>query len=1095
MTNSTAAAESGSGGSFAKRDLLLELQEESQRTWSENNVFECDAPMEGMGTADEKFFGNFPYPYMNGLLHLGHAFSLSKLEFAAAYHRLCGKNVLFPQGFHCTGMPIKACADKLAREIKTYGCPPVFPEEDAEMSEAEADTAKVDPTKFVAKKSKALAKKGKGASQWEILKMSGIPEDEIPKFADPLYWLEFFPPLAMRDIKAMGCGVDWRRSFITTDMNPFYDSFVKWQFHTLLKAGKVVKDKRYAVFSPIDGQPCADHDRATGEGVGPQEYTLIKMKVLEFNEALSKLDGSDTYLLAATLRPETMCGQTNCWALPDGDYGVYKGLNNEYYVMSERSALNLSYQDRMPETGKPELVLSIKGSDLFGLPLSSPSCFYEKIYVLPLMTILTNKGTGIVTSVPSDAPDDFAALEDLKNKPKLREKFGIKDEWVLPYDVVEIIDIPELGTAAAAKVCKDMKIQSQNDTKKLAEAKQLVYLKGFTDGIMNVGPYKGRKVSEVKPIIKEEMIQANQAILYNEPERQVMSRSGGECVVALTDQWYLTYGEQEWKEATQRCLANMETFDLAARHQFEHTLDWLNQWACSRSFGLGTRLPWDPEFLIESLSDSTIYMAYYTVAHILQAGDMYCKKEGAAPGGIKAEDMTPEVWDAIFLGADIPDSTPVPKELIQKMMREFNYWYPFDLRVSGKDLIQNHLTFCLYTHTSIWSEREDLWPQGMRTNGHLLLNAEKMSKSTGNFKTLGQAIREYSADAMRIALADAGDTMDDANFEHQTANGAILRLTKELTWIEEVLNSVDAMRNEQPTSFLDRVFDNEMNICLQKTKESYDHYLFREALKFGMYDLQIARDTYRFACGPEGMNRRLILKYIDLFARGMTPIVPHTAEHIWRNLLKKDGFIIKAGWPKQEPIDLILQSMATYIESTIAHLRKSIIRAEQPPKARKGEPAAPPPSPVCALELVVPSEYGGWQAKALDILKGIFEEHTAAGSPNGKKFPDGLMGLIMSKVRQDKEFLDMGQKAIKATIMPFFKTKADNAEITGIQSLDIKLPFDEFAILTENAKYLERSLKLDSISVRSITYEQQQHENDLIKSAAPGSPAALFTHS
>lgn len=60
------------------------------------------------GPKEEKFFGNFPYPYMNGLLHLGHAFSLSKLEFAAAYHRLCGKRVLFPQAFHTTGMPIKA---------------------------------------------------------------------------------------------------------------------------------------------------------------------------------------------------------------------------------------------------------------------------------------------------------------------------------------------------------------------------------------------------------------------------------------------------------------------------------------------------------------------------------------------------------------------------------------------------------------------------------------------------------------------------------------------------------------------------------------------------------------------------------------------------------------------------------------------------------------------------------------------------------------------------------------------------------------------------------------------------------------------------
>lgn len=64
----------------------------------------------------------------------------------------------------------------------------------------------------------------------------------------------------------LGCGVDWRRSFITTDANPYYDSFVRWQLTTLKNQGKVVKDKRFAVYSPKDGQPCADHDRASGEG-------------------------------------------------------------------------------------------------------------------------------------------------------------------------------------------------------------------------------------------------------------------------------------------------------------------------------------------------------------------------------------------------------------------------------------------------------------------------------------------------------------------------------------------------------------------------------------------------------------------------------------------------------------------------------------------------------------------------------------------------------------------------------------------------------------------------------------------------------------
>ncbi len=86
------------------------------------------------------------------------------------------------------------------------------------------------------------------------------------------------------------------------------------------------------------------------------------------------------------------------------------------------------------------------------------------------------------------------------------------------------------------------------------------------------------------------------------------------------------------------------------------------------------------------------------------------------------------------------------------MRQEFNFWYPFDLRVSGKDLIQNHLTFCLYNHTTMWPEAK--WPLSMRCNGHLMLNSEKMSKSTGNFKTLAQAIQEYGADAMRVCGGD-----------------------------------------------------------------------------------------------------------------------------------------------------------------------------------------------------------------------------------------------------------------------------------------------------------------------------------------------------
>lgn len=62
--------------------------------------------------------------------------------------------------------------------------------------------------------------------------------------------------------------------------------------------------------------------------------------------------------------------------------------------------------------------------------MKAPMTSYEKIYALPMLTIKEDKGTGVVTSVPSDSPDDYAALVDLKKKQPFREKYGITDEMV-----------------------------------------------------------------------------------------------------------------------------------------------------------------------------------------------------------------------------------------------------------------------------------------------------------------------------------------------------------------------------------------------------------------------------------------------------------------------------------------------------------------------------------------------------------------------------------------------------------------------------------------------------------------------------------------
>lgn len=60
------------------------------------------------------------------------------------------------------------------------------------------------------------------------------------------------------------------------------------------------------------------------------------------------------------------------------------------------------------------------------------------------------------------------------------------------------------------------------------------------------------------------------------------------------------------------------------------------------------------------------------------------------------------------------------------MKNEFQFWYPVDLRSSGKDLIPNHLTYFIYNHSAIWDNDPSKWPKSIRANGHLLLNSEKV---------------------------------------------------------------------------------------------------------------------------------------------------------------------------------------------------------------------------------------------------------------------------------------------------------------------------------------------------------------------------------
>lgn len=354
--------------------------------------------------------------------------------------------------------------------------------------------------------------------------------------------------------------------------------------------------------------------------------------------------------------------------------------------------------------------------------------------------------------------------------------------------------------------------------------------------------------------------------------------------------------------------------------------------------------------------------------------------------------MTDEVWSYIMLEGPLP-STTIPKEKLDKMKREFEFFYPLDLRTSGKDLISNHLTFFIYNHVAIFPKKK--WPQGVRVNGHLLLNNEKMSKSTGNFLTMRDALDRYGADATRFALADAGDGLEDANFLEKTADDAILKLFSEREWLQETFANTASLRTG-PYTWNDKAFAAEIDNVIPLCDDAYSKMLFREAIKVGYYDLQNARNEYRkvvtgqgYPPSPddkfEGMHLDLVKKFARVQALLLAPITPHWSESIWLDILQEPKSIMHARWPESASPDHILLSSKKYVVETVSRIRSTEDSLAKKKKKGKGAPAASGPLGPTELTLFVASKYPKWQEDVIEILRKCYDGTKFSGEKEAVK--------------------------------------------------------------------------------------------------------------
>ena len=788
---------------------LIKIQKKWKKKWSEKKIYNSEP------NNKKKFFNVVPYPYPSGAMHLGHARTYTFPDVITRYKRLKGFNSLLPMAWHVTGTPVLAQTELVKKK--------------------DPETLKV------------------------LKEVCKVKNSELKQLEEPISFVNYFVNKCetgyVNGMNALGLGFDWRRQYTT--MDPKYNKFIEWQYLKLKKQGLVVKGSYPVRFCPDDKQAVGDHDLKEGEGVGIQEFTLLKFKIEDYN------------IIAATLRPETVYGQTNLWVDEKISYYKFK-VGKETWLTSKECMEKIEQQGK-----KVKKIGLLKGKELIGKYALAPG-INKEIIILPSKFCNPNIGSGIVTSVPSDAPKDYMALKDLGNK------YG-------KIKLVSIIKTPGFGKFPAKEICEKLKIKSQDDNK-LEEATKEVYKAGFYKGVMLTGKFKGKKVSEAKDLVKNFLIKQGRADVLHELEGKVVCRCGCKVIVAvLAGQWFLKYSDEKWKQKVRKHFKKMNIIPSNQRNNFEHTIGWLENKPCARQKGLGTRLPWDKKWIIEPLSDSTIYMAYFTISHMLK--------------DVKVKDMTYDFFEYVFTGKGIGNVKNIPVKKLKELRKSFDYWYPLDYNISAVELVPNHMTFAIFHHVVLFPKSK--WIKGEISLGMGNLNGKKMSASKGHVIIVTDISKELGADLVRLFLMNFVEPWQDFDWNTETVTQMSKTLKNKLSEILDLAKEAKSGKLENLTSF-DKWILSRTNSVVKEVTSLMDKFLLRKSIQILFFEF--LKDLKYYTV----LNPQVLHYILSRWAVMMSPFIPYFSEELGERL--GTGLVVNSDWPKVEK---------KYIDETAEALKES----------------------------------------------------------------------------------------------------------------------------------------------------------------------------
>jgi len=824
---------------------LGKIEKKWQKRWEEVKIFEAE-PMKDK----PKFFMIFAYPGVSGYLHVGHMRGYTYTDVITRYKKMKGFNVLFPVGTHATGNIAYAFLKKIKENNK----------------------------------------------EWiEYLKLNGATKEDIKKMTNVNSVVDFFNKVYINDYwKRFGFLADWRR--FTCTIYPEYNRFIEWQFKKLKEKNLLVKKPYYATFcvncGPIAVDP-SQTDISKGGDAEKYEFIFLKFKI------------GEEYIIAATLRPETVYGQTNLWVDPNVVYEKVK-IGEEIWIVSKECAEKLKYQK-----DNIEIVGKVRGKDLIGKYAIAPG-IKKEIIILPSKFCDTKVGSGIVTSVPSDAPYDWMALKDLQENEAEIKKYGLDSDKIKKIKPIPIIKSEKWGDLPAIKICEEMKIKNQTDSK-LEEATKEIYKKGFHTGIMNenCGKFDGMNVEEAKERMKQDLIESGEANVFYDLSEEVLCRCGGKVIIKrVEDQWFIKYSDQELTEKSKEQVKKMNIYPEEYKETLPSILDWFQDRACVRMGNwLGTKFPFDEKWIIEPISDSTLYPAFYIVSKYVNSGEL------------KVSDLTEEFFDFIFLGKG------KPKNKIWNGVREdFEYWYPLDINLGGKEHKTVHFPVFLMNHVAVMNEKD--WPKGIFVNWWVTQKGkEKITKSKGGAEPIPEAAKTYSVDGIRLYYCHIASPFADVEWDPENVFSYKNNIIKFYNLVETIKKA-----DEEEMKNVDKWLLSSLNSKLKDATKYFDEFNVRKSVDILLFE--IMRDFLWYQ-KRDGNNKKIVDDCLKIWIKTLSPVIPHVCEELWEKLGNKP-FISTTKWPEADESKINLEAelgeeLLKKIMEDVEEIKK-IAKIEKPEK-------------------------------------------------------------------------------------------------------------------------------------------------------------------